>query len=250
MDIMSLLAVFIVLMFVICGGLIFILRQALFASTDSAVLRLNEEIAKANAKQAELTNQLRESQDELARKRAEAKALTDKMRSDAQQESKSEREKIIHMARQEGEEIITKAHNSLEKIKSEVEKEADMRLVTYSVQILNDILSDKAKKALDKVLINEFVEKLKEVDMNRISREVNSAELITMTPIDEGVKSEVTQIIRSKLNRDIRIEPKVDEKIVGGAIIKFGSMALDGSVRSLIKERGSKLAEQIEIKSF
>src|SRR3989304_9235102 len=124
---------FLVLMFFVCGVIIFVIHRALISSTDGAVKRLNDEIAKASAKQAELSNKIKKADEELAKRQAEARDLANKMRSDAEQASKEEREKIIAKARAESEQIIAKAQNAKETIRREIQKEMDAKAVNFSM---------------------------------------------------------------------------------------------------------------------
>ena len=144
---------FIILMFVLVGGIAFIFRLIMFNSAEGAVKRLSDEIAKANAKQAELSKKIKEADEDLAKKQAEAKDLANKMRADAEEASKQEREKIINQARKEGEEIIAKAQGAKEKMREEIERNNEMRMISYSTTILGKILSQKAQGALQSLLI-------------------------------------------------------------------------------------------------
>lgn len=246
MEYTGMIVSFVLLMFIICGAIIFVLHRALIAGTEGAVNRLNEEIAKTNAKQAELSRKIKEADEELQRRQKEARELAEKMRSDAEEQSKAEREKIISKARQEGEEIIAKAQGAKEQIKKDLEKQFDIRAIEFSGQILNRVLSQSSKGAFSDVIISEFLENLKKTDMSKISPDIKTAEVITLTPIDTNFKTQIAQVIKSKLNRDIEVVGNVDASIGGGAILKFGSMALDGSLRSMMRETAIALQETVD----
>lgn len=246
MDFLGLAIKFIILMFVVCGGIIIMIRRALVTSTEGAVNRLNGEIAKANAKQEELNKKLKEADEELAKRKAEAKELAEKMRSDAEEESKAEREKIIAKAREEGEEIIAKAQGAKEKLREDLEKETDLKALNFGIEILNKIFVEKAKNFLNQDLISEFLENLKNTDMSKISPDVNEAEIVIQGSLDESVKSQFAQVIKEKLGREVSVKATTDDSIGGGIILKFGSMALDGSIKNLIREAGVELQEKVE----
>ena len=247
---MGLLINFLVLTFVVSGVIIFLLWRALISSTDGAVKRLNGEIEKANEKQAELNKKLKEADEELTKRRAEAAELADKMRSDAEEESKNERNKMISKAREEAEEVIAKAQTATDKMKQELEKEMDIKGVTFGMQILNEVLSENAKGAFNKELIDEFMIRLKDTEMGQISGEVNSIKIISTTELDDKVKKEIGETVKKKMGREVSVETESDPQIGGGMVLKFGSMALDGSVRSLIRERAIKVQQDIADKKY
>lgn len=233
------------LMIIVTGVIIFFLHRTLISSTEGAVKRLNDEIAKATSKQAELTQKLREADEELAKRRAEAKALADKMRMEAEHETREQREKIIADSRKEGEEIITKAQGAAERLKEEMIKDIDVKGVDFGIKILNTILNDKAKGSLNKQLVSEFVENLKTVDMSGLP-DVSEAEVVSIEEVDAATKALIAKIIKEKLKKDLPVKAGVDPNLGGGVMVKFGSMAIDGTVKNLLREEGKLLKERIQ----
>ncbi|MDP8213358.1 MAG: F0F1 ATP synthase subunit delta [Candidatus Zapsychrus exili] len=246
--IMGLIIKFLVLTFIVAGGIIFFLHRSLVASTEGAVQKLNEENNRMAAQQEELSKKIKEASEELAEKQKEASELTNRMRSEVEEEFRAERDKIVGKAREEGEDIIAKAQGSKEKIRFDMEKDNDIKVVKYAMEILNDVLSEESKGPLDDVLIKEFLEKLKDIDMSRISADINTIDIVGFNPVNDFVKSQILSIVKDKLGRDVSVNTSTDESIGGGLILRFGSMALDGSVQNLIRERGIVMQEQIEMK--
>ena len=243
---MDLIIKFLVLTAFVSGAIIFFLHRTLISSTDGAVKRLDEEIAKANAKQVELNKKLKEADEELEKRKTESREMVNKMRSEAEAEIKEDRNKIIVNARTEGEQIIEKAHNAAEKFKKELEQQFDLRVLNFSMSLLNKILSANAKGSFNDLLIDEFIAKLKDVDMTRIDASVSSADLVLAGQVDEGVKNKFVAAIKDKLGRSFTINASTDNEIAGGAILKFSSMALDGSLRNLIRDAAISLQQEIE----
>lgn len=246
MEFKSLIFSFVLLMFIICGGIIFWLKRTLVSSTEGAVSRLNDEIASAKAKETELNKKLDEAEEELKKRLMEAREVATKLRTEAEEETKSERDKIITKAREESEVIIEKAQGAKDKIKLELEKENDIRMIQHSMEVLNKILSDKAKGALDVTLIDEFLENLKNTDMSRISSDIKEAQIISVHPIPQDKLTQLTSIIKEKMEREIVIKTSTDAQIGGGVIVKFGTMALDGSIKNLIREAGTEMVAVTE----
>lgn len=237
---------FIIVMLVVCGTIIFMFKVFMFSDTESAVKRLEEENQKAKAEHAALTDKLKAAEEDLVKKQAAAKELSDKMRAEAEEASKHEREKIVAAARKEGEEIIAKAQNATAKMKVELEKEIDARAVSYGVELANMVFSQKAKGVIDEVLISEFVSGLKNMDMSRISPDITTVDVVSLGPLSDNSKREITSIISDKLGRNITINNTTSDKIGGGIMIKFGSMALDGTVQSALREAAISLVAKVE----
>jgi F0F1-type ATP synthase membrane subunit b/b' len=237
---------FLVLTAVISAGLIFALHRALISSVDGAKQRLDKEADAARARQAELNQKVKEADEELARRKQELDAIEKKMKFELEASAGKEKESILNKARVEGEEIIAKAQASRDTIRREIEKTMELKIVDYSSKILSDILSDKARGGLDRQLSVEFVEKLKGVDMSKIGPDVNSADLVTATPVDSIVQANIEAVLTEKLKRKITLSPKTDGSIVGGAVLQFGSLLLDGSLKGSIRSSAVALKQDIE----
>jgi F-type H+-transporting ATPase subunit delta len=74
--------------------------------------------------------------------------------------------------------------------------------------------------------------------------------VITATPLDDSLRSEVSKYINSKTDFSIDLIEEVDEAILGGAIIKMGDQQLDSSVRRNIKELKNTYNKNLYIKDF
>lgn len=237
---------FLVLLFIVVGFISFVLHRVLISSTDGAVRRLNSETEVVRAKQAELNKKIKEANEELAKRKKEAEDLTKKMMEEADTAARVEREKMIKKARDESEEIIAKAQSTRDKIRIEIEKEMTLKTIDFATQILNSVLSEKTKGALNQHLVSEFLESLEKMDMGQVDVAVQTADLVTVSALDSATREKFEKIVKGKLGRDIKINPSIDPNIAGGVILKFGSLVLDGSLQNIIREAGEKLKQKSE----
>jgi len=56
-------------------------------------------------------------------------------------------------------------------------------------------------------------------------------ELSTAFELNQDVVNEITQALQTRLNREIRLQTRVDKQLIGGAVIKAGDTVIDSSVR-------------------
>jgi len=242
----SFIILFLVLMLITAGGIIIALKMVLFNSVEGAKQRLDRDAEAARKREAELNQKIKEADAELQRRKKELDTLEKKMRQELEEQSAKQKEEIIHKARAEAEEIITKAQNAREQIRREVEKTMEIKIIDYAAGIASEILSVKVKDVLDKYLIAEFIEKLKTVDMSRISTDIKVADVISATAIPESLLTELTQVFKEKLSRDIKLNPKIDPTVVGGVVLMFESLQLDGSLQNALREATAVLKQQVE----
>lgn len=227
---------FVLLMMIVCVPLIFMIRWAVLNSTSGALKHVQNETEQARIKQGELDVKIKEANEELAKRRAEADALAKKMITEAEDKAKEEREKLINKARAEGEEIITKAQGTKDKLRKEIEKEFSMKSIDFSMQLLGMILTEQAKGILSNQLSTDFIESLKKVDMSRIAPDVSTADVVTANELDQKYKDEIAGLLSDKLKRPVQVSYTLEPQIIGGMVLKFGSLALDGSLQNLIKD--------------
>ena len=237
---------FLILTAIVSGTIIFFLHRTLISSTDGAVKRLNTETETTRQKQKELNEKIKQADEELAKRKKEAEELTRKMMEEAETKARDERDKLVTKARLEGEEILAKAYSTKDKMRQAVEKEVEMKLVDYCVQVLTVILNERVRGILDKELLKEFLDGLEKVDMSKITPDIMVLDIVTVYPVDDEFKNKIGGIVKAKLQREVTVNATTDPNLVGGVVLKFGSLALDGSLQNFMKEKAMALKQKIE----
>jgi F0F1-type ATP synthase membrane subunit b/b' len=237
---------FLILTAVVCSILIFALYMVLIRTVDGAKQRLDRDAEAARQRERELNQKIKEADAELQRRNKELDVMEKKMRTELLEQTNKLKDEIISKARTESEEIITRAQNAREQIRRDIEKSMEIKIIDYASGITADILSAKVKEALDKYLIAEFIEKLNKVDMSRIGTDIKVADVISATTIPDNLLSDIAKVFKDKLSREIKMNPKIDPQAVGGIVLMFESLQLDGSLRSSIKESANNLKQLVE----
>lgn len=78
--------------------------------------------------------------------------------------------------------------------------------------------------------ISGHFERLKADAENTVDVTVTSASVLSKKQIDA-----ITKSLRKRLGRDVNIETKIDENLIGGAVIKAGDVVIDGSLRARLE---------------
>lgn len=237
---------FLILTVAVSGIIILALYMVLIKTVDGAKQRLDRDAEAARKREAELNQKIKEADAELQRRNKELDIIEKKMHQEFEEQTAKLKEEMLNRARTEAETLITNAQNASEKIRREIEKEMEIKIIDYAGGITTEVLSVKGKEALDKCLIAEFIEKLNRVDMTRISPDIKVADVISATPIPESLLADIAKVFKSKLSRDIRMNPKVDSHVAGGIVLMFESLQLDGSLQNAIKESVHALKQQVE----
>lgn len=61
------------------------------------------------------------------------------------------------------------------------------------------------------------------------------AEVISATPLADAQLEEIRKALSQAAGRDVIVNTRVDEELIGGLVVKLGSRMVDGSIRSKLK---------------
>jgi len=78
--------------------------------------------------------------------------------------------------------------------------------------------------------ISTHFEALKAKVENSVDATVTSATKLSDKQVDE-----IATALKARLGREVRIETKIDENLIGGAVIRAGDVVIDGSLRAKLE---------------
>ncbi len=237
---------FLFLTAIISGGLIFTLHRVFVSSVEGARQRLERDAEAARTREVELNGKIKQADEELATRRKQLDQLEHKMKSELEAAADKHRDELLAKSRGEAEEIITKAQSAAEAIRRDIEKQMELKIIDYSVRIMGDVLTKRAKAALEKDLVEEFIEQLKSVDMSKISLDIKEANVVTTLPLSDADLARIAGVVKARTGREIILRSKVDAGPLAGVIIQFGSLQLDGSLKTAIKDMAGALKADAE----
>jgi F-type H+-transporting ATPase subunit delta len=159
---------------------------------------------------------------------------------------RAKKDSMLKQAREEAERIIAETMTAKEKIREELRKEEKLKMIDYTSKMLSSIFSDMVKGKLDGILIDDFINEFKDLDISHIPQGVTEVEISTKDKLSDSSKEKIQKSIKEKLKKDMPIKESIDESIVGGIVVKFGSLVLDSSIASKLKEASTDFKEEIE----
>jgi F-type H+-transporting ATPase subunit delta len=59
--------------------------------------------------------------------------------------------------------------------------------------------------------------------------------ITSAAPLNEGQKRTIADALKKRLGRQVRLETKLDENLIGGAVIRAGDVVIDGSLRARLE---------------
>ncbi len=112
------------------------------------------------------------------------------------------------------------------------------------IGVCGDALSLKTQNLVRVLAENKRLTLLGEIselfDMLKANQEKSiDVELSTAFELNKDVVNKITQALQTRLNREIKLQTRVDKNLIGGAVIRAGDTVIDSSVRGKL----TKLAE-------
>jgi F-type H+-transporting ATPase subunit delta len=116
--------------------------------------------------------------------------------------------------------------------------------VSEKIKLFEEAFRD-AFHSLTASFIKLIVEKRREEHLAGISRYfvslmkteqgIKPAELISATPLNESLRQSLLNYITRKFNTQVELQESVDEKLVGGFILRIGDQQVDASISSKLE---------------
>jgi F-type H+-transporting ATPase subunit delta len=115
------------------------------------------------------------------------------------------------------------------------------------IEVCDKKLNDAGKNMIRVLADNDRLTLLPEVAMlfevERAAVEGTIvAEVTSATALNAAQQKSITEALTKRLGRDVTLECKVDESLLGGAIIRAGDVVIDGSVVGKLEKLATALA--------
>ena len=116
-------------------------------------------------------------------------------------------------------------------------------LSPISISFVN-IITNKKRESLLEGIANSFIAIYKE------HRNIETATVSTAFELDNKLREDILKFIKNHGQPNVELTEKIDEKLIGGAIIRMGNKQLDVSVAKVIKDLRKSFSENLYIKEF
>ena len=108
-------------------------------------------------------------------------------------------------------------------------------LTRLMLEVCGDQLNDLGKNFLKVLIANKRLNVLPEIaalynELRADAEKTVEAEVISAFPLTDAQQSTLIEGLKKRLGRDVTLVSKVDENLLGGAIVRAGDLVIDGSV--------------------
>jgi len=234
---------FVVAQILILGVVITLLRRLIFSDTNSAINRLTKLDNMNREKEKLLARKLEQAQKQIDEQKQVIQDEEQRIKAEARRAANQLHEDIIRKAKEEGDDIIRKAQATKEQIRTDAMVEAEGKMIEICSEILNKTLSSVVQAQMNDKLVEEFISELEKADLSKINSDVNEIEIISSLPVSVGDQEKIKKTLQTKLNRQVRLYSNEDPKLLGGILMKIGTMVVDGSLAERVHEAASQMKQ-------
>ena len=155
-------------------------------------------------------------------------------------------------------EIYSELNDVVDIVKSNKELENVLKspLISKSekVELIEKLFSDKINKHLKnflKILVEKGrINSLKTIETTfkqllNDKHNIIEGTVISAVPREEKQIKELEEKLSKKYNKNVTLENKVDESILGGVLVRLGNTQIDGSVKTRLDNIKDQLAQVI-----
>ena len=109
----------------------------------------------------------------------------------------------------------------------------------YTINLLNTLIDNGREAEIIKI----YDEMKEEIDL---VKNIQKVTVVSSTDLDSKMKDTLVAIFKDKLKKEISLNQQIDKEILGGIIIKYDDLVIDGSIsKDLKKLKGNLLYSKI-----
>lgn len=232
---------FMVQMLILVGlvfvGMVVFLRRLVGRHATTATSHLQGLAQEYLARQEELKKRLGEVDqryhEQLAKAREEAQSLKDQ----TLQEAELAKRQILEKAQQDAEKIVRQAMEVQEAMKKELEKLSSQKATEQACVLIQEALPNALRQEIHSAWVKKFVNGgLSQLSGRKLPSGVREAQVRSAFPLSQDERQHLTKQLKSSFDQNLPLKETTDDSLVAGLTVTLGSLVLDGSLISKVRE--------------
>jgi len=231
---------------VVLLAIVVLVRLILVRQAAGAIARVKQVEDEVRKKEEQIRREIEDHEKTFASKKESAEREMQAQRDEAKREVARMMEQATNNAKAESQKILDQAHRNEEKMKEQLALQMEEKSVEYGGKVFKLVFSDLMTAELDRLFIAELIEALGEIEKGSITVESAEAEVTTANPLSEEQKTQIQSVLASNLHDDAVIVENTDETLLGGLVLKMGSLEIDGSLRNRYREAVNEVRKEAQ----
>ncbi|MBN1353947.1 MAG: F0F1 ATP synthase subunit delta [Candidatus Omnitrophica bacterium] len=237
---------FIIIQIIIFAVIIFVLKKLVLTDTSSALVKLDSARDRVKKEEGELENKINTCEEECVKRKEAAREEAEKIVKDARQKAEEEAAAIIENTKKKAEEMVQKATAAKDKIRNDIMREENIKIVNFASEVFKKAFEKELSESYNEHLAEAFIKELPATDMKYIGSEIDTVQVISPHKLKSELVAKIKDILNKKLKRTLKVEEGIDKKILGGLMLKFGTLVIDGSLLSRVQAVSEEIKKEAE----
>jgi len=233
---MEILIPMIILQVVTFAALVFVLRKLMYSASADEARRLKQMEEEYLRRTQDLAAKMESVDKEYRAKVTIAEEEARRLREEAKVESEKIKEESLAKARDESERIVNQAVNTRSKIKQEIESQVQSRVLDTSRKLVAKVLSSKQLKLMHEGLVEELITELEKSDGRKLTEAPDKGEISVPYEMGKEWVEKIAAAVSKRAGRKVSLSEKADKDVIAGAVIRLGSIIIDGSITGRLKD--------------
>jgi F0F1-type ATP synthase delta subunit len=235
-EVLSVALPIIVIHVVVLAVLVGFINLVIVGHAKQATKQVRAVEGEVRKKEEEIRREIEEHERDFSEKKAEADRQLQAQRDEAKREAARLKEQAIAEAKKESHKIVEQAHKNEKKIEAQIARQMEEKAIDYGGKVFKLVFSDLMSGELNRAFIDELVDALNEIEKGSIVVDSPDASVVVSHALDPDQHKRLESILKDKFQENATLTETVDESLLGGLILKMGSLEIDGSLRNRYKE--------------
>jgi len=216
---------------------------------DERAKRVTKALDEAERREREATR----LKEEYLRKMAEAREEIRAMRERAQEEAERLRQQAVEQAAREAQALRAGVEEELERERKEAIARHRHEIGSIVTSLTARMLTEVGDGRLQQLFLDALLKQLRslEDDLARYRDMVKEMEavpvdVISAYSLSRGDLTKIKKALSSLLDKDVELRPRVDPSLIGGAMVRFSDVLIDGSLKGQLTRLQERFVEELE----
>jgi F-type H+-transporting ATPase subunit b len=216
--------------------LIFVLRTLFYRQLNSALARLRHLHEQNIKREEELRSEIEKINQEKDAELAKAKEEAAQIVKDAKEKASKLSQDIQNQAKDDARRIFEQSTTRIKDLEKDLAANYQEMALDLSVKMLELIFTEHGKENLQRQLIMELVEEIKNIEKERFTIKTKQVKVTSVSPIEPEQMKELVSILSDKIGTGIELQEETNPKLIAGLVIEIGTFIIDGSLRSKLRK--------------
>lgn len=243
-DLIRIIVPAVILNGLVFAALVFAIKRLLLGDTMKAVDTIKKVETDVRKKEEQVKREIEDHERQFAQRKEESEQELRRQRESSEKEIAKMKEQTLAESKQEAESIIERARRSEERFRLQIAQELQEKTVQFASRIFTHVFTERIDGVLNAQLIDELLMALEAVDGEVFTVNVEEVTVTSSHALNGEQKERLCAVLRNKFGADFRVKEETDPALLGGMVLRLGSLEIDGSLKNRFAEAMQEVAKE------